>query len=194
MPSRVSQAIGWCAWVLLSSGALGCGQVRVHKEVDPDRVRFQTTSSSVLFFKNVRQRYYDRQEVPGNGMYTYRISERRQTPEGPLLHLAIVHNWRYDEAYVLVEPNEVIGRPDVLEVEWEAADTAAVPTGRYRFAFGNKKDHFRFAGYLHRSIQAGHRLFWRQPDGTRTPLLQNRQDREAFRKTMVDYYRLVDLG
>jgi hypothetical protein len=77
------------------------------KKIDAEKSKFSTSDASELFFKNVRQRYYDREEMAASKLNIYRIQERNQRVDYPHLQLAIVINWRYDEAYILLEPNEL---------------------------------------------------------------------------------------
>ncbi len=176
------------AWLLCITIA-GCSIK--HKEVEQSDVKFKTTDASLLFFKNVRQLYYDREHVAAGEMDIYRISRRSHSKDHAVINLAIANNWRHDEAYLLVEPNDLLADLNQLQVEWStpSGDTS----GLYTFAYGSKINHFTFANQLHKSILEEHSLKIRMNDSTSVSLLEEPVERDAFRKTMLDYYRLVEL-
>ena len=160
-------------------------------QVDENQAKFTTSDASELFFKNVRQIRYDHQEIPESKINIFRIDERSLAEDYPVLNLAIAVNWRYDEAYLLTEPNEYLKSMDTIQVHWQ--DSVGQQEGTYLWTGGNKEDHFKFASQIYRSIQQGHQLSVTNPGGEQEPFLRTYDDREAFRKTVFDYYRLVDL-
>jgi len=165
-----------------------CHNPDKNKKIDPAKVQFTTTASSLLFFKNVRQLYYDRQVQQAAKLDLYRIGERKLDPSKPILNLIIVNNWRYDETYILLEPNAFFTDSDSLRVAWQNQKTGQ--SGEYIFPNGDKKTHFKFAAELYGSIQDGHQLTL-QTDTATYPILATEAHREPFRKTMIDYLRLV---
>jgi hypothetical protein len=160
------------------------------KEVNENKAKYTTSDASELFFKNVRSIYYDKSVMDEARLDIYRIKERLQAEDYPLLNLSIVVNWRFDEAYLLTEPNAYLQQADTIQVMWQ--DTTNNQQGTYQFTQGNKDSHFRFATQLYRSLQAEHQLFVLNED-ERVQFMRRRNTREPFRKTMVDYFRLVDL-
>lgn len=158
--------------------------------VDEKKAKFTTSDPSELFFKNVRQIYYDQEEMAAAKLNVFRLGDRSRAEDYPVINLAIASNWRYDEAYLLVEPNAYLENMDSLRVTWKSPDQQ---TGTYRWARGNKEAQFTFASQLYRSIQRGQQLYVTNAQGKQEKLLDRYDDREAFRKTMFDYYRLVDL-
>lgn len=158
------------------------------KKIDAEKSKFSTSDASELFFKNVRQRYYDREEMVAEKLNVYRLQERNTQVDQPHLNLAIVINWRYDEAYILLEPNDLAGSD--ISINW--VNEKSKDSGNYNFSFGDKNAHFAFASQIYSSIQEGHQLFF-MVNEEEIPFLHKEKDREAFRKTMKDYYRLVDL-
>ncbi|MGF1533771.1 MAG: hypothetical protein ACFCUI_08705 [Bernardetiaceae bacterium] len=161
------------------------------KLVDPNVVSYQTTQQSMLFFKNMRGMYYDLEEHPSGQMKLFRFSDRPQGEDSPHLNVVLVNNWRHDQAYVLLEPNAPLQqqfRSDTLHILWQ--DTLSGTNGAHRFWEGNKELHYRFATHVYNSILKGHRLaVWN--GGDTLPLFPTKEEREAFRITMMDYYRVV---
>lgn len=158
-----------------------------HTKVDQTTISFKTNDASKLFFKNVRKPYYDLEEMEAAKLEVFRLKKRNQSQDHPVINLAIVNNWRYDEAYLLLEPNEPLDLSN-LELSWE--NETRGESGRIVFENGNKESIVKFADQVYDHIQQGSRLYT-QLAGTKKELLNSQKDREAFRITMVDYYRLV---
>ena len=159
--------------------------------VDETRAKFTTSDASELFFKNVRQIRYDQQEMAEAKLNVFRWGDRSQEEDRPLINLAIAINWRYDEAYRLLEPNAYLQDLSPLQVIWQ--DSTSQQEGEYEWAGGNKEAQFTFATQLYQSIQQGHHLYIVNSQGEKERFLNQYDDRETFRITMFDYYRLVDL-
>lgn len=176
---------------LITSIALAACNLDKDTQVDDKKSKFTTSDASELFFKNVRQIYYDQEEMAAAKLNVFRLGDRSRADDYPVINLAIASNWRYDEAYLLVEPNAYLEKLDSIRVTWKAPESAQ--TGTYRWVRGNKEAQFVFASQLYRSVQQGHQLYVTNARGEQEKLLDRYDDREAFRKTMFDYYRLVDL-
>ncbi len=160
-------------------------------QVDDKKAKFTTSDPSELFFKNVRQIYYDQEEMAAAKLNIFRLGDRSEAEDYPVINLAIASNWRYDEAYLLVEPNAYLENLDSVRVTWKSLERQQ--EGTYRWARGNKEAQFTFASQLYRSIQQGHQLYVTNEQGEQDKLLDRYDDRETFRKTMFNYYRLVNL-
>lgn len=177
-------------FLTLLAGLLACNLDK-NTQIDETQAKFTTSDASELFFKNVRQIRYDQQEMAEAKLNVFRWGDRSEADDYPVLNLAIVINWRYDEAYLLVEPNTYLQGLDSIQVTWQ--DSVSQQKGEYVWTGGNKESQFTFASQLYRSIQQGHRLYIKNPLGEEEEVLATYDDREAFRVTMFDYYRLVDL-
>lgn len=174
--------------IIISILLIACNPDK-NKRANADALKFSTTDDARLFFKNLRQQAYDLQDMPAAKLQVYRHSDRRQDADYPLLQLALVINWRHDEAYLLLEPNEHIAEEEPLHIYWQ--DTVSRQEGLYQFDYGNKEEHLRFAGQLYGSILDGHKLFYQPSDTLRLPFLAHYKDREIFRISILDYYRLT---
>lgn len=159
-----------------------------NKRADPAKIKFTTSDDAELFFKNVRQQSYELQEMKAAKLLVYRHEDRNLQADYPLLQPALVVNWRYDEAYLLLEPGEAIPNDEPLVIGWQ--DTLQNKSGEYRFEFGNKEEHLRFAGELYSSILDGHKLYYLS-DSLSVPFLDKKEDRKIFRLSLLDYYRLT---
>ncbi len=159
------------------------------KKVDKDNPRHGTTDSSVMFFKNMRQYYYEKDENRETGIVQYRYKEQPALNSAePGLAAAIVYNWRSGQAYILVETSVFFEDEAPIVVEWESQTKGE--NGQFVFERGNSHEHFVFAAELYTALQEGHGLSF-LAKGSKYPLFVNKQAREAFRITLSDYYRLV---
>ncbi len=171
-----------CVFLILS----GCNPDK-NKKVDQTTISFATNDASKLFFKNLRQPYYDKEEMAAAKMDVYRLKKRNTANEHPVINLAIVNNWRYDEAYLLLEPNSLLSLSE-LAVSW--VKESSREEGTVSFENGNKQSIVRFADQIYALIQQEATLTVSVGDKS-MDILETAEDREAFRITMVDYYRLV---
>ncbi|MEK6477804.1 hypothetical protein WJR50_09730 [Catalinimonas sp. 4WD22] len=160
------------------------------KEVDEKSAKFTTSDASELFFKNVRSIQYNKTVMSEAGLDVYHFKEQVEAEDRPILDLSIVVNWRHDQAYILTEPNAYLQSLDTLKIMWQ--DTVTQDSGVFQFANSDKAEHFQLAVQLYRCIQDQRPLYVLN-DEQKIPFMRRRDEREAFRKTMVDYLRLVDL-
>ena len=163
-----------------------CNPVK-DKKVDQTTIGFKTDESSKLFFKNVRRSYYDVEVMEEAKLEIYRLKKRVKETDEPVLNINIVNNWRYDEAYVLLEPNSAAGSLSDIKVIWENEDGKS---GEISLGGGNKKNQLDFAAKVYDQIQNGSQ-FYIMKDGVKKAFLIDSKSREAFRVTMFDYFRLT---
>lgn len=173
--------------IIISVLLVGCNPDK-NKRADPEKLKFSTTDDAEIFFKNLRQGKYDKEDMEAAKLQVFRHSDRFTKANYPLLQLALVVNWRYDEAYLLIEPNEKINTDKPIQVIWKDNETSQ--SGTYVFEYGSKEEHIRFAGQLYSSILDGHELEYSTDYGA-IPFFNNPKDREVFRISMFDFYRLT---
>lgn len=154
--------------------------------IDRSRFTFNVTSDSHLFFKNVRQLYYDVEDLPEAKWRVYRFSDRQL--KSPAIYPTIVIDWAKEESYLLLESDEQLANEPLFQVyEFDPQ------TGRkyaYQLAERGKENMLEFATKLYEGIMAGH-AFTVLVNGEEEPLLLDEEDRENFRVVMADYYRLI---
>lgn len=171
-----------CLLVLLS-----CGQIE-DKNLDPNEVSFATTDASKLFFKNTRQLQYDLENLEQAKLEVYRWGEVLND-ELPQIHIALVNNWRYDEAYLLLEPNNLIPSFNEMKLKWNISETAE--NGEIAFVPGNKTEHARFAGQVYVKLrQKAQFEIWINEKWV--AVLTEPESRKAFETTVYDFYRLTE--
>lgn len=163
---------------------MACGQLE-NKAFDPNEVVFATTDASKLFFKNTRAFYYIKEELPQAKLEIYRWKDEPEN-EQHQLKLALVNNWRFDEAYLLIEPSEAIDL-NTLKVRWQNQ----VQSGEITFTPGNKSEHARFAGLLYQQIKKESQ-FEILVNNKWQPFLTDAISIKAFETTVYDFYRLTE--
>lgn len=154
-----------------------------NREVKRDKLTFKTGDDTELFFKNVRQLYYDLQENSAAKLNVFRLKKRVESEDHPIINLAIVMSYVKDEAYILVEPNELIGL-DKIEVEWQHENDK----GTIALEDFNRDKMLEFASAIYEGIEKGYDF---KITGKEGEFLKDNAEREAFRVTMSDYYRLT---
>ncbi len=156
------------------------------KKVDRKKFSFKTGSDTQLFFKNVRQSYYDLEENKAAKFNVFRNKKRVKDAPYPILNFAIVINYLQDEAYLLLEPNEIVGD---LPLVIEGTNDSTRATQLIRLDTQNPKSTLEFATDLYDLLQDN--SFQLIVGNEKLPILNNAQSREAFRVTISDYYRLT---
>lgn len=156
-------------------------------QINQAEITFKTSDSSKLYFKNIRQSYYDFEEMEAAKLEIFRFKKRVLADDQPVINLSIVNNWRYDEAYILLEPNGFI-QQDTLRIRWTNED--GLHNGSAEYAKGNKTEIVKFADAIYQQIQNKSK-FEIEIEGAWKPIFDNTLAKEAFRITMFDYYKLV---
>lgn len=156
--------------------------------IDRDKFTFRAGDDSYLFFKNVRQIYYDVQELPKARWIAYRHGNRYQGNSRPALTPVIVVDWFKNEAYLLVEPNELLAEESSLIVREEEPGT----TKSYEYALRERgrENMLEFATKIYEGIMAGNKISVRHNNHF-VPLFPTDEDADLFRIVMSDYYRLT---
>ncbi len=173
-------------WIAVFSALVGCS-VNADKKVSLENFEFKTGDDTELFFKNVRQSYYDLEENKAANFNLFRFKDRIQSDTLPILYLAIVINFLQDEAYLFLEPNDSLATQDPLVIKWQ--DPENKTNGFHELGSPNREGMLRFADKLYQGIKANHQFSL--PNDL--PILATKTEREAFRITMADYYRLTRL-
>jgi hypothetical protein len=175
--------------VLFSFGLIISCQLDRNKKVERQKFQFKVGADANLFFRNVRQIYYDR-ESPDGKWRAYRLSDRTKEVQGHGITAVIVIHWLKDEAYLLIEPTGQLGDEETISVvvrnpKTDLQDTVQLKErGRERMLeFGSK---------IYEATQNESQLSVLLK-GKYVPLFENDIDREAFRITLSDYYRLTGI-
>jgi hypothetical protein len=167
--------------------AFGC-KIDREKIIDRSRFTFTVTPDSYLFFKNVRQVYYDFTDMQEARWHVYRLSNRYTGNDYAMVHPTIVVDWVKEESYILLETNDRLAEQEVLTIQ--EYNTATGVTYSYQLAERGKENMLEFATKIYEGIMAENKFSIRVNDED-LPLLDHETDRENFRVVMGDYYRLT---
>jgi hypothetical protein len=165
---------------------VGC-KIDREKEVDRSKFQFKIGADANLFFRNVRQIYYDRSSPDGTWQ-AYRFSDRYTGNDRPVIEPVIVINWLQDEAYLLIDVNDLLGEEDMIIVT--ISDAHANKTDTLYLNQRGRERMLEFGSKLYEAIQANRKVAV-QSKGEFVPVFNDEIDREAFRITVSDFYRLT---
>jgi hypothetical protein len=155
--------------------------------VDRDKFTFKVSDDALLFFRNVRQVYYDFQDLPQAHWYAFRHSDRPVDPQSPLITPVIVVDWMKNESYILVEPNErMAGEAEIVVRERNKKGI----TFEYSLSQRGRENMLEFTTKIYEGIMEENDLFI-VSGGREYPLFQSDEQRDIFRVVMADYYRLT---
>ncbi|KEO73586.1 hypothetical protein [Anditalea andensis] len=144
--------------------------------------------ASRLYFKNVRQPYYDVEGRTDAKMNIYRLGKRVKSENDPILNIAIIINRIKDEAYLYVEPSAVFDNETIIKIKWISENKEV--DGELDFRSGDRYDHYGFVEDLY-PLLLSNASFTTEIAGKRHPILSEGRERDAFRITAFDYYRLT---
>ena len=156
--------------------------------VDRDKFTFSYTDDSYLFFRNVRQIYYDITDLPKAKWLAYRHADRYTGASRPALHPVIVVDWHNKRANLLIETNELLHEEDELVIREVDRKTGA--RFGYRLTERGKENMLEFATRLYEGIIAENDLFILY-ESDFVPLFANEDEADHFRVVLADYYRLT---
>jgi hypothetical protein len=158
--------------------------------IDADLPVYDTTDGSELFFKNVRSPYYQLEELPEAGIRIFRHRDGAMADSSNTLNVALVMNWRMDKAYMLLEPTGQLRDQDTVDIFFT---TDSIANGTLHIAMGNTDDYYAGASRLYRLLKTDSQIFYIDSGGVKLPLFASRDHSEAFRLSVYDFYRLVEL-
>lgn len=176
-------------FAFLCSVLLAACHTKQRDSTNVGETSFKTTDSSLLFFKNLRQSYYEKEENIVAKADIYRKEDRNKDQTAAVINLAIVHHWRNEKAYLMVEPSELLASEVRLAVAWHSID--GKEQGTYFFDFGDMEMHRKFATAIYESIEAKHTLTVKSANQW-LQLMPTEEEKDAFRTTVIDYLALVN--
>lgn len=168
---------------------LFCGcTIDKDKTVERDKFSFKTADDTEIFFRNMSASSYDKEERKDTNWEIYRHEDLYNDTSGYAINAAIVVNVLNDQAYLLIEPGEKLQELDKIIVF--ASDPQSSDDENISLDVPNKETMLEFASQLYEAIRDGKNLKLRVGDNI-LPLFEDPDRRQAFRRTMADYYRLT---
>ncbi|MBD8488912.1 hypothetical protein IFO69_09165 [Echinicola sp. CAU 1574] len=147
------------------------------------------TDASRLYFKNVRQIYYDIERRDDAKVDIFRYSRNSNNKKLLFLNLSIILSRIKNEAYIFVEPSEALEKQEEIEIRWK--NQSSQKQGEIYFRFGDRFTHYDFVSKLAPLIEENID-FEVKFDQEWQPILVSEKERFSFKVTAEDYFRLVE--
>ncbi len=154
-----------------------------------DAPKTHITAASRLFFENICQIKYEKETRKDAKMEIFRLKKRIKSEKLHLLNLSIIISRLKDEAYIFVEPSEILTQQRQIQLRWR--DKIQQENGLLSFVPGDRFAHFDFVEKLFLLMDED-KDFEVKVNGTWQKILSNEQERKAFITTATDYFRLVE--
>lgn len=149
-----------------------------------DDLTFRMTSSSHLYFLNVRAINYDRENRSDAGMLLFRHGKREVSEAKPMLDFLIILNSQKDEAYLYLEPGNI---------DWPLEIRAFQGEKEQIFHLQNTNNS-EFLSYV-RNLKPwiiSDANFEIKKDGVWIPIWSKPKEKEALKTILKDYFRLIN--
>ena len=154
------------------------------RKVNREKFKFKVGADASLFFRNVRQIYYDRYSPDGKWQ-AYRFGERQTS--GTFINPVIVINWIKDEGYLLIETSDDLSEEQFLFV---IINHATAKSDTIILKDRGREKMIEFGSRIYEAIQQQDSLKIQLKEKY-VRLFSTEEDRENFRIPMSDYYRLT---
>jgi hypothetical protein len=163
--------------------------VNTSKKVDIEKLRFSYTDDAYIFFRNMRQSNYDLKVMEEGGWRIYRHEDRELDTTDFYFNISLVVNWRVNRIYPIIEMPQSIDK-DGFEVFWEALESEE--KGRITLNGEKRRDEMVFSTKLYNKMIDEVELFVTYKNKKQS-LFKNSDQKEAFRVSMYDFYRMTAL-
>lgn len=149
-----------------------------------DDLTFRMSSSSRIYFLNVKAIKYDREARSDAGMILFRHRKRAVEENEPMLNLVLILNNPKDEAYLYLEP---------VKLDWPLEIRATLNENKQEFLFenGNNSELLSYVRKLEPWISKDAN-FEIKADSTWVGIWTKPQEKEALKTSLEDYFRLIN--
>ncbi|KXX70342.1 hypothetical protein [Flammeovirga sp. SJP92] len=163
--------------------------------IDPFAPKFVTYDQTRMYFKNVRASYYDKVDLPQTDTATHMnvllYNKAVQDSTQAIINLHLVTIDSNDNAFIMLAPNEFFKGYQLFKVHW--VDHGNELKGEIRYKQGGMADQFLFTSEIYNLLNKDDVTFEIEFGDKRVPFLDTIEEKNAFRITMIDFYRLVTL-
>ncbi len=172
---KEKQASDWwtISILVLVIGFQACVEVDSSKGVSSRKV----TQDRALFFKNMRQSYYDVQELKEAGINIYR--HKGIDSDGP--HASINYHWRDDQASMMFYPGISEDDEIVFRYKGFGNDSSKIFDG------STIENHLETILFIYNGMQNGHDIVYSKE----IDLFKGNPQKEVFGEVVKDYLMLT---
>ncbi len=156
------------------------------KPIDWDNISFSTTSSSLLYFKNVRSYYYNISPDEKAPFVLYRLKRRIRDSSRHYLQFIIVNNPLQDEAYLFAELSPVSKKYPALSVRFNNNEVFELP------ALLKNEDHYRLGAKVFNHLINNEKMYLCSGPDTLTELFAEKKTNLSAEIILEDYFKLTD--
>jgi len=163
--------------------------VNTSKKVEIEKLRFNYTDDAYIFFRNMRQSNYDLEVMEEGGWRIYRHEDRQTDTTGFYFNISLVVNWRVNRVYPIIEMSENIEK-EGFQVLWEAIETE--DKGSIAMEGMKRTDEMIFTAKLYNKMTDEVEVYVDYKN-EKLPLFADSDQKEAFRVSLYDFYRMTGL-
>ncbi|GAB5538833.1 MAG: hypothetical protein Salg2KO_09360 [Salibacteraceae bacterium] len=155
-----------------------------HKVLNMSRVTPHVLESNALFFKNLRQYYYDKMEDEKSGYTIFSHPDQKKlnalTPK-----FRIVDNWRHDEAYILMDIDESLRNGAEMVMK--------TPSDEFRYSINNMTSakSLELAVCLYDALRQDSVMFFIEQNEHRVAIWSSPEERSVLKTILKDYFKLI---
>jgi hypothetical protein len=157
------------------------------KPLDLRTVSFTHTSSSLLYFKNIRSFYYNVHVDKKSRFTLYRLKRRNIDTTQLWLQFTIVSNPLMDESYIYTELNLPEQNPHPVVLLPRVNGDITLPLNRL-----NNESHYALAAEVFNQLLLEEPLYLMHDRDTIQELFATKQSRYTARIVLEDYFKLVN--
>ncbi len=168
------------------AGIFGCHPDQ-NKQVDLEKLQFQSTDASEIFFRNVRRSYYDIEENSTAAIELYTLSDYKKFEEGNI-RPTLAYNWRNDFVAVMLNRSTKLSSEENLVLLFENSE------GSQKLIWNESdiKTQTAVAVKVYNAILNNDAIFFVQ-DRQKQPLFDSNEEKDLFRITIFDFLRFVEM-
>jgi len=152
------------------------------KKISLEELQTKTTDPSELYFKNVRQSDYFMEELPDAKMNIYR---HKGFTDSSFFSVKIAYNWQQDAAYTMFAVNQDI-EAFTLIIDYPSSSE------NIEYENGPVLEQIKLNTLIYNAL-LDNATFQIRVNDNLIPILTSKEEREAFRISMFDFYRLVEI-
>lgn len=137
----------------------------------------------------MRQTNYDLEVMEEGGWRIYRHEDRKKDSTDFYFNISLVVNWRANKVYPMVEMTKRIEKEN-FKVYWEAIESNE--TGSIAMKGEKRRDEMIFTTKLYNKMTEEVEMYMIYRD-KKLPLFPDADQKEAFRVSLYDFYRMTGL-